>query len=402
MPLSNPFASLKNRNFLIYWLGLSVSQSGTWMQNIAQPWLALVLTGDPKFVGLVSAAQFVPIMLFSLISGVLVDNFNKKRILFITQGGQCLVSLAFALSVFLGFATPALVLGLALATGVFNCLDSPTRHSFIYELVGEKRLVPNAVSLNALSVSVSRIAGPSLAGLVMATLGIGACFLANTISFVAIFLSLFFIKTTPQKKAPKESMLKAVISALGYIKNHDILLMPLLILLIFATLVPNYSVTVSAFVKFKLGGLDSDFGYLMAFLGVGAFCGAFVSASMRGLSLKTMYFGPFACAFWLFCVGLSQSFWLAGLFLVLTAFSFIMSLNAINACLQLHSPSSLRGRVMSVYSLFFLGSTPIGASLAGYFASSFGADQAFFIMAGLTAVLLVLLFVFRAFWRKRR
>lgn len=393
---SNTFIALKNRNFLIYWIGLSISQSGTWMQNIAQPWLALMITNSPTLVGLTAAAQFVPIMLFSLFSGVIVDKMDKKRILYFTQGGQCVVSVLFAFSVFFDFASYALVLSLALLTGIFNCLDSPTRHSFIPELIGERKLVANAIALNSMSVSVSRIIGPSLAGLIMASFGIGACFLANSISFIAIFVSLLFIRTQKSKAGSnKESMLKAIKSALGYIKSHDILLTPLLILLIFATLVPNYSVSISALVKESLGGVDKDFGYLMGMLGVGALLGAFVSASQRKQSLKTMYYAPFVCAFCLAMVGVVADFWWVGLWLVLTAFSFIMSLNAINACLQTHSLSFYRGRVMSVYSLFFLGSTPIGAMIAGLSASYFGAQMALFICAGLTWVLLILLFVIK-------
>lgn len=398
---SNPFKALKNRNFFIYWLGLSVSQSGTWMQNIAQPWLALIITNNPTLVGLVSAAQFVPIMLFSLFSGVFVDKLDKKLILYITQSGQCAVSLFFALSVFYDFATYALVLGLAFATGIFNCLDSPTRHSFIYELISDKKLVPNAIALNSMSVSVSRIAGPSLAGLVMATLGLGACFLFNTISFIAIFISLFFIHTQKTAKLKNSTgMLTAIKSALSYIKNHDILLMPLLILLIFATLIPNYAVSVSALVRFELGGSDGDFGYLMAFIGVGAFAGAFASAIQKQLNMKTIYYGPFACAFWLFCVGIYSSFWWVALMLTLTGFSFIKTLNAINSCLQLFSLDLYRGRVMSVYSLFFLGSTPLGAWIAGFLASEFGAKEGFFICGIATCVLLILLYLFRNIVKK--
>ena len=407
MKKQNPFIALKNRNFLIYWLGLGISQSGTWMQNIAQPWLALIITNDPLLVGFVSAAQFVPIMLFSLFSGALIDKIkDKKRILYLTQGGQCLVSLIFALSVFFDFASYALVLSLAFAMGVFNSLDSPTRHAFIYELVQDRAILQNAVALNAMAVSVSRIAGPSLAGLVMASLGIGACFLANTISFVAIFCSLFLVhlKGPDKPNLQKQNVLSAVKSALIYIKKRDILLTPLLILLIFATLIPNYSVSVSALVRFELGGGDSDFGYLMAWIGVGALMGALGSAFMSRVSLKVIYFGPFACAFWLFCVGLAPSIFWAGVGLVFTGFSFIMSLNAINACLQLFSRAQFRGRVMSVYSLFFLGSTPLGAWFAGYLASEFGSRQGLFICSILTVILLILLFALKYIFsnKKRR
>lgn len=396
---SNPFKALKNRNFFIYWLGFSISHSGTWMQNIAQPWLALIITNNPTLVGLVGAVQFLPTMLFSLFSGVFVDRLNKKLILYITQSGQCVVSLFFALSVFYDFATYALVLSLAFATGIFNCLDSPARHSFIYELVSDKKLVPNAVALNSMSLSVSRIAGPSLAGLVIATFGLGTCFLFNTFSFIAIFISLFFIHANKSKpKKHKESILRAIKSAFYYIKNNDILLTPLLILLIFATLIPNYAVNVSALVRFELGGNDGDFGYLMAFIGIGGFAGAFASAIQKEFSIKTIYYGPFVCAFWLFCVGIYSSFWWVAVMLTLTSFSFIRTLNAINSCLQLHSLDLYRGRVMSVYTLF--GTMPFGAWIAGFLATEFGAKENFFICAIATCVLLILLYLFRNIVKK--
>ena len=172
--MQNPFIALKSRNFRIYWLGLGASQTGTWMQNIAQPWLALKVTNDPVLVGIVSAMHFLPIMIFSLFSGVLIDRMDKKRILFFTQAGLCVVSFIFALSVFMDFASFGVILVLAFLTGLFNSLDSPTRHSFIYELVENRALVPNAVALNSMSVSVSRILGPALAGIIMASFGMGA------------------------------------------------------------------------------------------------------------------------------------------------------------------------------------------------------------------------------------
>ena len=286
--MQNPFIALKSRNFRIYWLGLGASQTGTWMQNIAQPWLALKVTNDPVLVGIVSAMHFLPIMIFSLFSGVLIDRMDKKRILFFTQAGLCVVSFIFALSVFMDFASFGVILVLAFLTGLFNSLDSPTRHSFIYELVENRALVPNAVALNSMSVSVSRILGPALAGIIMASFGIGACFLFNTFSFVAIFASLFLVKPKRARTArAHSSMLKSIIKGFIYIKSHEHLLSPLIVLLIVATFVPNYSVLVSALVHFNLGGDDTSYGYLMAFLGVGAFFGAFFAASLGQNLAKT-------------------------------------------------------------------------------------------------------------------
>lgn len=420
--MQNPFSALKSRNFRIYWLGLGASQTGTWMQNIAQPWLALKVTNDPVLVGIVSAMHFLPIMIFSLFSGVLIDRMDKKRILFFTQAGLCVVSFIFALSVFMDFASFGVILVLAFLTGLFNSLDSPTRHSFIYELVENRALVPNAVALNSMSVSVSRILGPALAGIIMASFGIGACFLFNTFSFVAIFASLFLVKSKRARTTrAHSSMLKSIIKGFIYIKSHEHLLSPLIVLLIVATFVPNYSVLVSALVHFNLGGDDTSYGYLMAFLGVGAFFGAFFAASLGqnlaktsknskeilnqntnkaqkssqilnapplnqkkpalSTSQKITLYLPFLSALMLASVGIWDNFWLCGLSLILTSFCLIITISTINSLLQLGSDDKYRGRVMSVYSLFFLGSTPIGASFAGFAVKHFGPDGAFFISA---------------------
>lgn len=420
--MQNPFIALKSRNFRIYWLGLGASQTGTWMQNIAQPWLALKVTNDPVLVGIVSAMHFLPIMIFSLFSGVLIDRMDKKRILFFTQAGLCVVSFIFALSVFMDFASFGVILVLAFLTGLFNSLDSPTRHSFIYELVENRALVPNAVALNSMSVSVSRILGPALAGIIMASFGIGACFLFNTFSFVAIFASLFLVKPKRACTArAHSSMLKSIIKGFIYIKSHEHLLSPLIVLLIVATFVPNYSVLVSALVHFNLGGDDTSYGYLMAFLGVGAFFGAFFAATLGqnlaktsknskeilnqntnkaqkssqilnapplnhekpalSTSQKITLYLPFLSALMLASVGIWDNCWLCGLSLIFTSFCLIVTISTINSLLQLGSDDKYRGRVMSVYSLFFLGSTPVGASFAGFAVKHFGPDGAFFISA---------------------
>ena len=416
--MQNPFIALKSRNFRIYWLGLGASQTGTWMQNIAQPWLALKVTNDPVLVGIVSAMHFLPIMIFSLFSGVLIDRMDKKRILFFTQAGLCVVSFIFALSVFMDFASFGVILVLAFLTGLFNSLDSPTRHSFIYELVENRALVPNAVALNSMSVSVSRILGPALAGIIMASFGIGACFLFNTFSFVAIFASLFLVKPKRARTArAHSSMLKSIIKGFIYIKSHEHLLSPLIVLLIVATFVPNYSVLVSALVHFNLGGDDTSYGYLMAFLGVGAFFAASLGQNLAktsknskeilnqntnkaqkssqilnapplnhkkptlNTSQKITLYLPFLSALMLASVGVWDNFWLCGLSLIFTSFCLIITISTINSLLQLGSDDKYRGRVMSVYSLFFLGSTPIGASFAGFAVKHFGPDGAFFISA---------------------
>ncbi|QCU00737.1 MFS transporter [Campylobacter hyointestinalis subsp. hyointestinalis] len=401
---SNPLKALKYRNFRLYWFGMMISQTGTWMQNIAQPWLALEVTNNATLVGIVAAVQFLPLLVFSLFSGALLDKSDKKFILKITQTGMCLTSLAFGLSIIFGFVNYPLILVLAFLTGLFNCLDAPCRQSFLYELIGDKKDVANAVALNSMSVNAARIMGPFFAGIVMAKFGLVACFFLNSASFIAIFISLFFIKNRPSKtNRRKESILKSIISGFHYIKKREILISPLVVILITGTFIPNYNVTISALAKYALGSGEDTFAYLMAFLGSGAFLGAlWVAFTSKNISYKTVKIMPFVASTFLILVGLSNTIFLVGVFLAMTGFSFIICVSTINSLLQLNSIEAYRGRVMSVYSLFFLGSTPIGAITAGFLANEFGASTSLVICGSIVYVLLVFWWVFKTFYLKFR
>lgn len=401
---SNPLKALKYRNFRLYWFGMIISQTGTWMQNIAQPWLALEVTNNATLVGIVAAVQFLPLLVFSLFSGALLDKSDKKFILKITQTGMCLTSLAFGLSIIFGFVNYLLILVLAFLTGLFNCLDAPCRQSFLYELIDDKKDVANAVALNSMSVNAARIIGPFFAGIVMAKFGLVACFFLNSASFIAIFISLFFIKNRPSKtNRRKESILKSIISGFHYIKKREILISPLVVILITGTFIPNYNVTISALAKYALGSGEDTFAYLMAFLGSGAFLGAlWVAFTSKNISYKTVKIMPFVASTFLILVGLSNTIFLAGVFLAMTGFSFIICVSTINSLLQLNSIEAYRGRVMSVYSLFFLGSTPIGAITAGFLANKFGAGTSLVICGSIVYVLLVFWWVFKTFYLKFR
>ncbi|CUU76785.1 major facilitator superfamily permease [Campylobacter hyointestinalis subsp. hyointestinalis] len=374
------------------------------MQNIAQPWLALEVTNNATLVGIVAAVQFLPLLVFSLFSGALLDKSDKKFILKITQTGMCLTSLAFGLSIIFGFVNYPLILVLAFLTGLFNCLDAPCRQSFLYELIGDKKDVANAVALNSMSVNAARIMGPFFAGIVMAKFGLVACFFLNSASFIAIFISLFFIKNRPSKtNRRKESILKSIISGFHYIKKREILISPLVVILITGTFIPNYNVTISALAKYALGSGEDTFAYLMAFLGSGAFLGAlWVAFTSKNISYKTVKIMPFVASTFLILVGLSNTIFLVGVFLAMTGFSFIICVSTINSLLQLNSIEAYRGRVMSVYSLFFLGSTPIGAITAGFLANEFGASTSLVICGSIVYVLLVFWWVFKTFYLKFR
>lgn len=389
----NPFASLKFKNFKLYWFGMNISLIGSWMQSIAQPWLALLITNDPFLVSIVAVAQFLPSLLLTLFSGVLVDKFDTKIILIISQIGLMLLATIFSIVTTLDIVTYPTIVVLAFLNGIFTSIDAPARQSFVYELVDDNTYIQNAVALNSMAFNVARILGPALAGIVMATLGVKYCFIFNAISFGAIITSLIFIK--PNRKISKHenssSVFMSIRDGLLYIKSKKILLHNLLIILIVATFLPHYNVTISALSKFNLEGGEKTFGYLMSFLGIGSFLGAFFIASLGKLNLRFINIIPFISAISLFCIGIWENFWTCALFLALTGFCFVITASSINSIMQLHTKNEFRGRVMSMYTLFFQGSIPFGAIFTGYITNKFGANIGLFVCAISAIVFLLFL-----------
>lgn len=373
---NNPFVALKCKNFKLYWCGMNISLIGTWMQNIAQPWLALMITNDPFLVSIVAALQFAPSIFLTLFVGAFVDNHNKKSILIFTQIFLSLIALSYTISFYTGVINYEIILVLSILTGVANAIDAPCRQSLIYELIDDQKFLTNAIALNSMSFNVARIAGPATAGLIMAISGVGLCFLINFVSYFAILCSLKFIKIYQTKKQNTQNIFAQIKDGIIYISKNQILKIELAILFCIATFIPNFNITISAFSKFVLQGGESTFGYLMSFLGVGSFFGAFAIAltSKNSPSFKLTKFMPFASAIFLICSGFFPNFWLCAMFLMLCGFSFVMTTASINSLLQLNSDKNYRGRVMSVYVLIFQGTTPLGAIFAGYFCRNYGAS----------------------------
>lgn len=389
---NNPFFALRSSNFRLYWIGMCISLIGTWMQNVAEPWLALSITNDAFLVSLVSAAQFVPSLLFSLFSGAILDKVNRRHVLIITQSGFLVISVLFAVMIYTNHVKYSLILILAICYGIFNAFDSPCRQSFVYELVEDQGDLPNAIALNSMAFNVARIFGPAVAGLVMASMGVGACYIFNAVSFLAILASLFFIRTKYVKveNSSANGIFRDILDGLRYVRRKRVLGASLLILLIITTFVPNYNVMISAFAKYVLRGNESTFGYLMSFLGIGSFLGAFFVAlnSKRGPQRSVIFAMPFAAGVFMILSGTAGNFWTAGILIALMGFSFVMATSTINSTLQINTDAKYRGRVMSLYTLVFQGSTPFGSMYAGFFTRNFNPHWGF-ISGGLAVLVLM-------------
>lgn len=391
--LNNPFISLRHKNFRYYWFGMCISQIGTWMQNIAQPLLAYKLTDSPFLLGLVGALQFLPVLLFSLFAGVIIDRFPKKKLLIITQSASMLITLILAILAFTGEIRYWHLIIMASALGMANTLDMPARQSFVIELVGKEDLM-NAIALNSTVFNISRIIGPAIAGILMEYSGVAFCFFANAISFGAVLISLFFIKPLKLENEEVEkgkTIFQNIGEGLRYILRSEILFSTIIIMAIVGTFAPNFSVLIPVFTSKILHMKEAGFGYLMSFMGVGSLFGAvYVAAFSRsGPKRIILRIVPVAVGLLLILIAFTDKFILTGLALAITGFFFVMFSSSSNSALQLNTDNEYRGRVMSIYTLVFAGSTPIGNLFAGAMTQFFNARIGFVSCGAAIVVLMI-------------
>ena len=365
------FPALAQRKFRIFWIGQLVSVVGTWMQNVGQAWLVLELTGSAAKLSVVSAVQFLPIMVFSVFAGPFIDRFPKKKTIIFTQSALAVLALALAVITATHVVQYWMVLVLAFLLGMVTLIDNPTRQAYVIELSGRESLM-NAVSLNSAAFNTARILGPGVAGIMIEAIGIAPCFYLNALSFVAVIVALFFIDAAPlasnRTMVGVRDVLASAREGLGYIRKKSEIALPLILMAIISTVVINYNVYVPTFAKITLGMGASGFGFLMTAMGIGSLAAALALAvrSGSGPSKFRLFGGAVGmCATMLLC-GLQRNYALSCVLLGLTGFATISFATSTNATIQLASDDEHRGRVMSVYSLVFGGVTPIGAIYAGF------------------------------------
>jgi MFS family permease len=370
--VSRAFTSLRVPNYRRYFAGQVVSLAGNWMQIVAETWLVLRLTGSGALVGVAAALQFLPMLLFGALGGVLADRVPKRRLLTITQTLMALPALALFGLVETGSVQTWMVLALILARGAVNAADNPARQSFVSEMVGRERLV-NAVSLNSVIVHVARIAGPAVAALVIATAGVGPCFLINALSFVAMLVALRRMDPRALEPAPvvrrEPGQLRA---AVRYVLATPALRTPLAMMAVIGTLSYNFQVLLPLLAHFTWHGSASAYAALTCAMGVGSVAGALV-AGARGRIGPGLLAGA-AAAFGAATLVAAAAPTLALQMLVLAPLgaASVTFAAGVNSTMQLTADPAMRGRVMALYSVVFLGSTPIGAPLIGLLAESAG------------------------------
>ena len=388
------FSSLKHRDFRIFWIGQCVSLMGTWMQRTALIWLVYTMTDSPFLVGLVGVAQFLPMLLFTLFAGAVVDRFPKRKILIVTQSLLMLQAFALAMLAFFNSEQYWQLLLLCAFLGITTTIDMPARLSFFADLVG-KEDVMNAVSLNSSIVNLARIIGPAVAGIVMMKFGAAVCFLINALSFLAVIYSLTRIETKDSVAPPqKRNMLEEVKEGLAYIKNDETLYLNAVFLAIVSTFAMNSEVIIPVFAKTVLGMGAGAYTKLLSAAGAGSLAGAVTMASLskKGVRKWILLVGAAATLSVQVLMAIAWTYALALLFVAMIGFFNLVFLNAGNSIFQVYAPDKYRGRVMSVYSFLTQGSLPVGNFFAGTAMQAFG-GWAGYPACGLTAFICLALFM---------
>ncbi|MGI8803981.1 MAG: MFS transporter, partial [Solirubrobacteraceae bacterium] len=359
------FASLAVPNYRLYFTGQAISLIGTWMQTVAQAWLVLELSHSGTLIGVLAAVQLLPVLVFSPYAGAVADRIDKRRLLLANNVCSGLLALTLGLLTVTGVVTLWIVFALAAALGLARAFTAPVQQSFASELVGLE-LLQNAVSLNNVMLNAARAVGPALAGVMIASVGVGVCFLVNAASFIAVLVALGAMDTGALQ--PSEPVARArgqVREGIRYVRANPGLLAPLLMMAVVGTLAYEFQVSLPLMAAGPLHGGAGAYGFMTAAMGVGAVVGGLLINSRLRVGLHTL--SVLCLAFGAAIAGAalapSLPIELAALLLVGAASTAFMSTSA--STLQLRADPRFRGRVMALWSVAFLGSTPIGGPLIG-------------------------------------
>ncbi|HZI90916.1 MAG TPA: MFS transporter [Thermoleophilaceae bacterium] len=384
--LRRPFLSLAVPNYRRYFAGQVVSLSGNWMQMVAEVWLILQLTGSGVAVGLLTAAQFAPILFFGAWGGLLADRIPKRRLLMITQAAMAIPALLLLALALTGLVDAWMVVALAFVRGSVNAIDNPARQSFVIEMVGVDRVV-NAVSLNSVIVHCARMAGPAVAGVLIVTVGVEACFALNAITFVAMLVALARMApeqlVAPQPAAREPGALRA---ALRYVAHTPALAVPLAMMALVGTLSFNFQVLLPLLATGTFDGGPQAYAALVTSMAVGSVAGALVAGTRGRVSARVLVMASAAFGVFTVLAAAAPTLPLLAGALVLVGAASVTFAAGVNSTLQLAVEPEMRGRVMALYSVVFLGSTPIGAPLAGWLSEAAGPRAG--LMMGAAAALL--------------
>ena len=359
------FAALASANYRRYFAGQAVSLVGTWMQTIAQGWLVLELTGSGTALGLVAAAQFTPLLLLAPYGGVLVDRMDKRKLLIFTQSSLGVMALTLGVLTVTGEVQLWMVVGLALGLGLTTAIDNPARQSFAQEMVGAG-LLRNAVTLNSVLVNAARAVGPAVAGVLIATTGTGICFLVNAVSYAAVLAALISMDVESLRPSPRaERAPGQVRQGLRYVAHTPDLLVPLIMLAMVGTLTYEFQVVLPLLARGSFDGGAGTYGMLTSAMGAGAIVGGLVVAGRGSTGLRALTIAAAAFGASVLVTAAAPTAGVAVIALLVVGATSVTFLATGNTTLQLAADPRFRGRVMALWAVAFLGSTPLGAPIIG-------------------------------------
>ena len=395
--LKNTFRSLQYRNYRLFFTGQSISLIGSWMQRIAMPWLVYDLTHSVFLLGIIGFASQIPTFLMAPFAGVLTDRWNRYHILIITQILSMIQALILALLFFMGMIEVWHIILLSIAFGLINAFDMPSRQSFVVEMVGKKEDLGNAIALNSSIFNAARLVGPSLAGFIIAIANEGVCFLINGLSYIVVIGALLKMEITPRKIEKKTTpMLKEIKEGFLYTFGFAPIKYVIMLIALIGLMGMSYTVLIPVFAKEILHGDSTTFGFLVGASGIGALSGAFYLASRKsvlGLG-KVIVFSTAIFGIGLILFSFSKIFILSLVLMVAVGLGMMLQMASSNTILQTVADDDKRGRVMSFYTMAFMGTAPFGSLLLGALANAWGATVAVGI-AGVSCMVGSILFAYK-------
>lgn len=393
--INKHFPALTHRDYRLFWTGQCISLIGTWMQTVGQAWLVYQITDSSFKLGIISALQFVPMLLFSLPVGAFIDRHSKKKLLFIVQSIMAVNAFVLAFLVWNGTASYGTIALQALLLGGLNCIDMPVRQSYMVDLASKEHLM-NAIALNSTVFNAARVIGPAVAGLAFSYFGATVCFLINGLSFIPVLFNISRIQKDGKSSTVKSdiNMYHEIWEGLKYIASNPIVNTTILMLAFSNTIIMNFNVLVPVMAKTVLNGDSRAYGFLLTALGLGAFSGALLLAvtSYKGLKIKSLMAAFMSLSIFVFIIGYQTKFLYAFLMFMLAGWSMTTALSSSNTFIQTNSPDGMRGRIMSVYALVMGGAVPFGSMYAGTMAENFGVGFTFKVsgMAGIIFMLIII------------
>ena len=386
MSNSAAWRAFKHRNYRLLYPASALSNIGSWAQRVAQDWLVLELTGSPQILGIVTGLQFAPTLFLSLYAGKLADRFDKRKLLYITNLGAGLASAWLGILIVTGVVEIWHVYIAALAIGIFSALDAPVRTSFSSELVGRTDL-PNAVSLNSANFNVGRLVGPALSGFLILVFGTGPSFLINSLTYLVMIGALFILNADELHRSEKDEVGGRIRDAVAYIRSRLDITMLMLTVFFSATFGLNYQIFNALMATQEFNKGPAEFGGLGTFLAVGSLSGALIAARLENWRVpRRIMAGATLFGFFLVILSFAPTYEIYSFLLPFGGAVALMTLVSANSYVQTNVSANLRGRVMGVYLLIFMGGTPIGSPLIGFLAGEIGIRATIAVCGTLTAL----------------